>query len=52
MLRSVLHEVRPTDPFTFIGVSIALSIVILLAALTPARRASAVDPVNTLRLDG
>jgi predicted permease len=52
MLSSVLHDVHPTDPTTFISVSMGLVLAVVLAALTPARRASNVDPVVTLRVDG
>jgi putative ABC transport system permease protein len=52
MLSSVLHDVRPTDPVTFIGVSLGLTAVVLLATVSPARSASKVDPVVALRVDG
>jgi ABC-type lipoprotein release transport system permease subunit len=52
MLSSVLHDVHPKDPTTFISVSMGLVLAVVLAALTPARRASNVDPVVTLRVDG
>ncbi len=44
-----LYEVRPTDPATFIGVSLLLSAVALLACYIPARRATKLDPIETLR---
>jgi predicted permease len=49
LLASVLHNVPATDPTTFIGASIALGVVMLIAALTPAVRASRIDPVVALR---
>jgi putative ABC transport system permease protein len=51
VMRSMLHGVSPTDPLTFIGVSIVLLGVALLACLLPARRATRVDPIVALRTE-
>ena len=48
-LRTLLFEIEPTDPVTFVGVSILLALVALLACYVPARRASRVDPLAGLR---
>jgi putative ABC transport system permease protein len=48
-LEGNLYEVKPTDPLTFIGVALLLSAVALLACFIPAKRASRVDPMVTLR---
>jgi ABC-type antimicrobial peptide transport system permease subunit len=48
-LRSLLFEVEALDGATFIGVAGMMLLVGLLAAWLPARRASRVDPMESLR---
>jgi putative ABC transport system permease protein len=50
-LRSFLYEVRAIDPAIYIGVSFLLACAALFACWIPARRASRVDPIVTLRTE-
>jgi putative ABC transport system permease protein len=50
-VRALLFGVTPYDSTTFVGASIALLVVALLACVIPAVRAAATDPMLTLRAE-
>jgi putative ABC transport system permease protein len=49
LLVSLLYEVRPGDPATFLAIALLIACVALAACSLPARRALRVDPAATLR---
>ncbi|HEY7059393.1 MAG TPA: ABC transporter permease [Vicinamibacterales bacterium] len=51
LMSSLLFDVSPIDPLTYVLVSIALIAATLLASYVPALRATAVDPINALRAE-
>jgi ABC-type antimicrobial peptide transport system permease subunit len=48
-LSDLLYQVHATDPLTFVAVALGLTLVALLAAWVPGRRATRVDPIIALR---
>jgi len=51
VMSTLLYGVRPTDPPTFVCVSLLLGGAVLLASYIPARRATRVDPMVALRYE-
>jgi putative ABC transport system permease protein len=51
LLNSLLFGVGASDPFTFVGIMLLVSVVAFIAAWLPARRAMRVDPIIALRAE-
>ncbi len=49
LMRSLLFGVTPWDPFTFVVISLLLTLITLLASYIPAHRAAQIDPIVSLR---
>ena len=50
-MQSVLYDIRPSDPLTFVQVVVVLLAAAMLASWLPARRALRIDPISALRYD-
>ena len=51
LMTSLLFEVSPLDPLTYVAVAVLLVIAAAVASYVPARRASAVQPIEALAAD-
>ena len=51
LLKSLLFNVGPRDPMSYLAVVLLLALVALTATLIPARRAALVDPMQALRTE-
>jgi ABC-type antimicrobial peptide transport system permease subunit len=51
LLGSLLYDVKPVDPLMFAAMSLMMLGIGVVASYMPARRASAVSPIESLRSD-
>ena len=50
VMASMLFNVTPTDPLTFVSVGVIMLLVSVLASYAPARRTASIDPLVALRM--
>jgi predicted permease len=51
LIASFLYGVRPMDAWSYAGAAVALAVIGLMAALVPASRAAAIEPMEALRAE-
>jgi putative ABC transport system permease protein len=51
VLRTLLVQIKPSDPVTLIGIGLIFTAVTICACLIPARRATRLDPLTALRVE-
>jgi ABC-type antimicrobial peptide transport system permease subunit len=51
LLQSLLFEITATDMATYVAISLLLLFISVIACVIPARRAAAIDPVQTLKVE-
>jgi ABC-type antimicrobial peptide transport system permease subunit len=51
LMKSLLFEVSPADPLTYIAASVALMSAVIFGSYLPARSAARVEPMDALRAE-
>jgi len=51
LIKGFLYEVQPVDGWTYAAVIVTLSVIGLIAAFLPARRAASIQPMEALRTE-
>jgi putative ABC transport system permease protein len=51
VLRTLLVQIKPSDPVTLVGIGLVFTAVTICACLIPARRATRLDPLAALRVE-
>ena len=51
VLRTLLVQIKPSDPVTLVGIGLVFTAVTICACLIPARRATRLDPLTALRVE-
>ena len=51
LMTTMVYGVRVTDPLTYVGVAVLLTVVALVASYVPARRATRIDPLRAMRAE-
>ena len=50
-MAALLFNLKPTDPWTLVSVSVLQASIAVLASYLPARRAAGIDPIRALRIE-
>lgn len=50
-VEAFMFQVSPTDPVMYVGITVGLALVALVATLLPARLATRIDPIEVLKAE-
>jgi ABC-type antimicrobial peptide transport system permease subunit len=51
VMSTILFDISPLDPLTYVAVSCGLAVAAVIASYVPALRATSIDPIRALRAD-